>query len=88
MRHQLRLNVLLPVAVLGLLGAGFGAYAMGGPGAPESLPMTDPTSSDAVDTGAADTGAIDTAPANHAAPPTAASHARLRRVAERGPVAR
>ena len=31
MRQQLRLRVLVPVAVLGLLGAGFGAFAMGGP---------------------------------------------------------
>ena len=56
MRQRLRLNVLLPVAVLGLLGAGFGAFAMGGPDVPESLPVTHPTSSDAVDTGVADTG--------------------------------
>jgi hypothetical protein len=69
MRQQLRLNVLIPVAVLGLLGAGFGAYAMGGPGAPESLPVTHPTSSDAVDTGVADTGAVDTAPTTPTAPP-------------------
>jgi hypothetical protein len=62
MRQRLRLNVLLPVAVLGLLGAGFGAFAMGGPDVPESLPVTHPTSSDAVDTGVADTGAVDTAP--------------------------
>ena len=62
MRQRLRLNVLLPVAVLGLLGAGFGAFAMGGPDVPESLPVTHPTSSGAVDTGAADTGAVDTAP--------------------------
>jgi hypothetical protein len=42
MRQQLRLNVLIPVAVLGLLGAGFGAYAMGGaPGAgPAAAPVT------------------------------------------------
>jgi hypothetical protein len=60
MRQQLRLRVLVPVAVLGLLGAGFGAFAMGGPGAPESLPVPRPTSSAAVDTGAADTGAVDT----------------------------
>jgi hypothetical protein len=32
MRQQLRLRVILPVAVLGLLGAGFGAYATGGSG--------------------------------------------------------
>jgi hypothetical protein len=34
MRQQLRLRVLLPVAVLGLLGAGFGAFAMGTPSDP------------------------------------------------------
>jgi hypothetical protein len=60
---------LLPVAVLGLLGAGFGAFAMGGPDVPESLPVTHPTSSDAVDTGVADTGAVDTAPTTPTAPP-------------------
>jgi hypothetical protein len=38
MRQQLRLNVLIPVAVLGLLGAGFGAYAMGGAPGPEAVP--------------------------------------------------
>jgi hypothetical protein len=32
MRQQLRLRVLLPVAVLALLGAGVGAYASGGGG--------------------------------------------------------
>jgi hypothetical protein len=69
MRQHLRLNVLLPVAVLGLLGAGFGAFAMGGPDVPESLPVTHPTSSGAVDTGAADTGAADTAPTTPTAPP-------------------
>jgi hypothetical protein len=69
MRQRLRLNVLLPVAVLGLLGAGFGAFAMGGPDVPESLPVTHPTSSDAVDTGVADTGAVDTAPTTPTAPP-------------------
>lgn len=68
MRQRLRLNVLLPVAVLGLLGAGFGAFAMGGPDVPESLPVTHPTSSDAVDTGVADTGAVDTAPTTPTAP--------------------
>ena len=66
MRQQLRLRVLAPVAVLGLLGAGFGAFAMGGPAAPESIPIPRPTSSAAVDTGATDTGATDTTPA----PPT------------------
>jgi hypothetical protein len=64
MRQRLRLNVLLPVAVLGLLGAGFGAFAMGGPDVPESLPVTHPTSS-----GAVDTGAVDTAPTTPTAPP-------------------
>jgi hypothetical protein len=59
MRQQLRLRVLVPVAVLGLLGAGFGAFAMGGPAMPESIPVS---SSGAVDTGAVDTGAADTAP--------------------------
>jgi len=72
MRQQLRLRVLLPVAVLGLLGAGFGAFAMGGPAAPESIPVN-PTSSGAVDTGATDTGATDTGatPAPAPPPPTA-----------------
>jgi thiol:disulfide interchange protein len=69
MRQQLRLRVLVPVAVLGLLGAGFGAFAMGGPAAPESMPVTHPTSSAAVDTGAMDTGAVDTAPTTTTAPP-------------------
>jgi hypothetical protein len=59
MRQQLRLRVLVPVAVLGLLGAGFGAFAMGGPAMPVSIPVS---SSGAVDTGAVDTGASDTAP--------------------------
>jgi hypothetical protein len=73
MRQQLRLRVLLPVAVLGLLGAGFGAFAMGGPAAPESIPVN-PTGSGAVDTGAVDTGAVDTGatdtgPASAPAPP-------------------
>src|SRR5688500_4997080 len=31
MRSQLRLRVLLPVALLGLMGMGVGAFAMGGP---------------------------------------------------------
>ena len=74
MRQQLRLRVLVPVAVLGLLGAGFGAFAMGGPAAPVSMPVTHPTSSAAVDTGATDTGAmdtgaVDTAPTTTTAPP-------------------
>jgi hypothetical protein len=68
MRQQLRLRVLVPVAVLGLLGAGFGAFAMGGPAAPESIPVN-PTSSGAMDTGAVDTGATDTGPAPAPAPP-------------------
>ena len=79
MRQRLRLNVLLPVAVLGLLGAGFGAFAMGGPDVPESLPVTHPTSSDAVDTGVADTGAVDTAPTTPTAPPPPAHRPRRRR---------
>jgi hypothetical protein len=59
------------VAVLGLLGAGFGAFAMGGPAAPESIPIPRPTSSAAVDTGATDTGATDTgATDTTATPPT------------------
>ena len=69
MRQQLRLRVLVPVAVLGLLGAGFGAFAMGGPAAPVSIPVTHPTSTAAVDTGATDTGAVDTAPTTTPAPP-------------------
>jgi hypothetical protein len=63
MRQQLRLRVLVPVAVLGLLGAGFGAFAMGGPAMPESIPVS---SSSAVDTGATDTGAVDTGAADTA----------------------
>lgn len=71
MRQQLRLRVLVPVAVLGLLGAGFGAFAMGGPAAPESIPIPRPTSSAAVDTGATDTGATATgATDTTATPPT------------------
>ena len=71
MRQQLRLRVLVPVAVLGLLGAGFGAFAMGGPAAPESIPIPRPTSSAAVDTGATDTWATDTgATDTTATPPT------------------
>jgi uncharacterized protein (DUF4415 family) len=42
MRQQLRLRVLLPVAVLGLLGAGFGAYATGRPASAEPLPPAPP----------------------------------------------
>src|SRR5918995_4411741 len=42
MRSQLRLRVILPVAVLGLLGLGVGAFAMGGP--PDSgAPVTGST---------------------------------------------
>jgi hypothetical protein len=54
MRQQLRLRVLLPVALLGLLGAGFGAFAMGGPATPASIPVSN---WGAADTGATDTGA-------------------------------
>jgi hypothetical protein len=43
MRQQLRLRVLLPVAVLGLLGAGFGAYATGRPASAEPLPPPPPS---------------------------------------------
>lgn len=42
MRQHLRLRVLLPVAVLGLLGAGFFAWASGGPAAPSSQPIPPP----------------------------------------------
>jgi hypothetical protein len=54
--------VLLPLAVLGLLGAGFGAYAVGqGPAPYESQPVgSGPTPTGAGDTGAGDTGAADT----------------------------
>ena len=68
MRQQLRLRVLVPVAVLGLLGAGFGAFAMGGPAAPEAIPVTHATSTAAADTGATDTGAAATAPPTTTAP--------------------
>jgi hypothetical protein len=68
MRQQLRLRVLVPVAVLGLLGAGFGAFAMGGPAMPESIPVS---SSGTVDTGATDTGAVDTGAADTAPTTTA-----------------
>jgi hypothetical protein len=72
MRQQLRLRVLLPVAVLGLLGAGFGAYATGRPATPEPLPLP-PTGSSATDTGAAETGAAETVPTTtEAAPPAPA----------------
>jgi hypothetical protein len=49
MRSQLRLRVLLPVAVLGLLGIGFGAFAMGGPpdaGGPVTVPSTTTTATE------------------------------------------
>ena len=39
MRQQLRLRVLLPLAVLGLLGAGFGAYAFGQAPEPAATPL-------------------------------------------------
>jgi hypothetical protein len=54
--------VLLPLAVLGLLGAGFGAYAVGqGPAPYEPQPVgSGPTPTGAGDTGAGDTGAADT----------------------------
>ena len=39
MRQQLRLRVLLPLAVLGMLGAGFGAYAFGQAPEPPSEPL-------------------------------------------------
>jgi hypothetical protein len=42
MRQQLRLRVLLPVALLGLLGASFGAYATGRPASAEPLPPVPP----------------------------------------------
>jgi hypothetical protein len=42
MRQQLRLRALLPVALLGLLGAGFGAYATGRPASAEPLPPAPP----------------------------------------------
>jgi hypothetical protein len=51
MRSQLRLRVLLPVAVLGLLGVGVGAFAMGGPpdggAAPATIATTQPTTTTA-----------------------------------------
>jgi hypothetical protein len=50
MRSQLRLRVFLPVAVLGLLGIGVGAFAMGGPpgdsGAPLTTATTTPTTTE------------------------------------------
>lgn len=48
MRQQLRLRVLLPVAVLGLLGVGYGAFAYGqGPDVPESIAVPAPTTTEA-----------------------------------------
>jgi hypothetical protein len=47
MRQQLRLRVLLPVAVLGLLGAGFGAWATGRPASAEPLPPPPATTTQA-----------------------------------------
>jgi hypothetical protein len=47
MRQQLRLRVLLPVALLGLLGAGFGAYATGRPASAEPLPPAPPATTEA-----------------------------------------
>jgi hypothetical protein len=56
MRSQLRLRVLLPVAVLGLLGLGVGAFAMGGPpdssGAPLVTTTTTATTSEQPTAGA------------------------------------
>jgi hypothetical protein len=50
MRSQLRVRVTLPVAVLGLLGIGVGAFAMGGPpegsGAPATTPATTATTTE------------------------------------------
>jgi hypothetical protein len=57
MRQQVRLNVLIPVAVLGLLGAGFGAWAMGSSPEPAALPAPATT-----------TAAAPTTPAPPAAP--------------------
>jgi hypothetical protein len=51
MRQQLRLRVILPVAVLGLLGAGFGTFAYGQP--PESAPVPPSTTPAATATEAA-----------------------------------
>ena len=47
MRQQLRLRVLLPLAVLGLLGAGFGAYAFGQAPDPASTPLPPTTTAPA-----------------------------------------
>jgi hypothetical protein len=43
MRSQLRLRVILPVAVLGLLGLGVGAFAMGGPPDSAGAPLATTT---------------------------------------------
>ncbi len=63
MRQHLRLRVLLPVAVLGLLGAGFFAWASGGPAAPSSEPIPPPATTTTAPTepapGPNPTGAVD-----------------------------
>lgn len=63
MRQHLRLRVLLPVAVLGLLGAGFFAWASGGPAAPSSEPIPPPATTTTGPTepppGPKPTGAVD-----------------------------
>jgi hypothetical protein len=63
MRQHLRLRVLLPVAVLGLLGAGFFAWASGGPAAPASQPIPPPATTTTASTepapGPKPTGAVD-----------------------------
>jgi hypothetical protein len=58
MRQQLRLRVLLPLAVLGLLGAGFGAYAFGQAPDPASEPLP-PTTTAAAPAKAKPVGAVD-----------------------------
>ncbi len=68
MRQQLRLRVLLPVAVLGLLGAGFGAYAMGQPASPASTALP-PTTSGATDTAPTTTESEPTPPPTKPKPP-------------------
>jgi hypothetical protein len=57
MRQQLRLRVLLPLAVLGLLGAGFGAYAFGQAPEPASEPLP-PTTTTAAPANAKPAGAV------------------------------
>jgi hypothetical protein len=57
MRQQLRLKVLLPVAVLGLLGAGFGAYAFGQAPEPGGEAVA-PTTTAPTRTGAGGSGAL------------------------------